>query len=98
MKEKIVEYKIGKVMEVEIEGVKNIQVPVSITKQIGTKHTEFHEELPIEESFSFNVAIPVADLPAVGRVEFIKSRIEEVYQQCVLEQEKYKDISNISFS
>jgi len=94
----MIEYRIGKVAEVEVEGVKSIQVPVSITKQIGIKHNEQREAVPIVEGFGFSIVIPVTDLPSTDRKKFVEAKVKEAYQKYLLEQNKYEDLNGLSFS
>ena len=93
-------YKIGKVVGVEIEGQKAIQIPVTVSEQVDVRHGELPErkEIPVIKTSTFNVGIPVTDLPAFGKRKYIKTKIKEAYQQYLANQDKYKDLDNLEFT
>ena len=90
-------YQIGKVAETEISGEKAIQIPVTVSEQIGTRNDD-NIEIPIIDMVSFSVAILLASLPITGKKQFVKEEIKKAYLQYIANQNKYKDLDNLEFT
>lgn len=91
-------YKIGKVVEAEIEGQKAIQIPVTVSEQIGIRNDEHGNEIPIVNTVRFTVIIVLANLPATDKKLYVKTEIKKAYQQFPTDQGKYKDLDGMEFT
>ena len=91
-------YKTGKVAEVEIALGKAIQIPVSVSEEVGIRNDEKGNEIPIINTIRFNVAILLANLPKSGKKVHIKEEIKKAYLQYLADQHKYKDLDNLEFT
>lgn len=91
-------YKIGIIAEIVVEGTKLIQVPVTITEQMGVRHDEKLNEIPITNTVSLTVGINVADIPAIGQKLFLKERIKEAYLMYLSDKTKYEELDGMEFT